>query len=93
MKSMNGVVFTAINIEDLADLVATRLEPRIAETVRENSSDEYLTLVQSAKLIGKTTETIRNYIKTGKLKNYGTGFQRPKLSRREVVEFKRITAK
>ncbi len=89
MIDKKGVLFTAIDVDDLADLVATRLKSIIAQTVHENTPDEHITLTQASRIIGKTTRTVRNYIYEGKLKNYGTGIQRPRLSRKEVVELKK----
>ena len=85
-----GVVFTAINIDDLADLIATRLQPSLAKTVRENTPDNLITMTEAAKILGiKHLSTIQSYVNDAYLVNYGRGSQRPKLSKVEVVELQK----
>jgi len=84
-----AVIFTSIDVDDLCSMVATRLVPVLQKTILDNTSDEQITLSQAADLLGKTTATVRNCISDGRLKNYGTGNQRPKLSRKEVFQLKK----
>ena len=86
MKEIDGVVFTAITVNDLADRVAERLKDHIQELL----PDEEISATQAASVLGiKEVGTILRYINNGELINYGRGNQRPRLSKNECLELKK----
>ena len=51
--------------------------------------DDFLGMNEASKLTGVTPDTMRKYIKDGKIKNYTQSIGRPRLSRNECIELQK----
>lgn len=83
------IIFTGIPLDLLTERLIEKLRPVVTEAVAAQMPDQIITVSEAAKILGRTKGTVAYYANHGILTNLGTGKQRPKLSKREVVELKK----
>jgi len=82
-------ILTSVPFDQLVDAIAEKLRPVINQAIADQLPDELISQQEAARIVGISTVTIWAYVRDGVLMNYGTGTQRPRLSRRECTELKK----
>lgn len=86
---MSVQLFTSVDIDTLTDAILKRMQPVIEQIIDEHVPDQIINSQDACKLIGISNTTLINWIKTGIVHNYGTGKERPRLSRKECILLKK----
>ncbi|WP_159523771.1 hypothetical protein [Sunxiuqinia indica] len=80
------------SLKTTADYLAEALRPVIREEVEKAIPDRLITSLEAIKILEQDKHFIMRQLKSGKLKNYGDGKHRPKLSYHEVHQLKKDLA-
>jgi len=84
-------ILTSVPFDVLVSAIAREIEPVIIRAISEHLPDDLITSKEAGEIIGVSPATICTWVKTGVIRNFSTGNQRPVLSRREIIAIKKQT--
>lgn len=82
-------VFTSVPFDVLVKALAEQLKPMVEHAVAQHVPDDFINQSEASDILGVSAVLVNKLISEGKLTDYAPGNKIPRVSRKEVIEFRK----